>query len=380
MNRYLLAAALIPALCAAPASAQSLDDLNIQIHGYAAQGFLYTTHNNIFYAESSNGSPAWTEAVVNLTAQPTPKLRIGVQARYYLLGNNGDAIILDWAATDYKVNDKFGVRFGKVKTPWGLFNETQDIDPSYMWALLPQSIYDITTRNADLSHYGGVVYGRLKLAEKAGKMEYRGWGGESVIPTNDGQFADLIAAGNGPLNPFTYVIYGGALHWLTPISGLMAGASDTRANQGTATLVGGSESFAAWNNLSYFAKYEKDKVLIAGEWNRQASPGTLNLIAQPVSSISSDQRAWYAMASYKVTSKFSAGVYDSQLFDHDQPLGPDRYTKDWTISSRYDINPFIYLKAEEHFIHGTALSFEDSNNTVLQPTSRLTALRVGVSF
>jgi hypothetical protein len=378
--RKLLIGAIALILGAEIGAAQSLDDLNIQIHGYVAQGFLYTTHNNIFYANSTDGSPAWTEAVVNLTAQPSPKLRVGVQARYYLLGTSGDTITLDWAAADYNVNDKLGVRFGKVKTPWGLYNETQDIDPSYMWALLPQSIYDVTTRNADLSHYGGVVYGRMKLGQSAGKLEYRAWGGEAVIPTSDGQFADVIASGHGPLDPFTYVIYGGALHWLTPIQGVMVGASDTKANQGTATLAGGSETFAPWNNLSYFAKYEKNKLLIAFEWNRQAGPGILNLDGQPASSVSSDPRAWYGMASYKLSTKFSAGVYDSQVVDHDQALGSDRYTKDWTISCRYDVNSFIYLKAEQHFIEGTSLSFEDTNNTALEPTSRLTAFRLGVSF
>ena len=60
--------------------------------------------------------------------------------------------------------------------------------------------------------------------------------------------------------------------------------------------------------------------------------------------------------------------------------GPDRYTKDWTVSGRYDVNQFIYLKAEQHFIQGTSISFDNSNNTDLQPTSRLTVLKVGVSF
>ena len=49
-------------------SAQSLDDLNIQLHGYATQGFLYTTNNTILTTSSSDGSPAWTEAVVNLSS------------------------------------------------------------------------------------------------------------------------------------------------------------------------------------------------------------------------------------------------------------------------------------------------------------------------
>ena len=218
MNRLLIGVVAI-ALGVAPAMAQSLEDLNIQIHGYATQGFLYTTHNNIFFANSTDGSPAYTEAVVNLSAVPMPKLRVAVQARYFLLGTSGNTIILDWAAADYKFNDRFGVRFGKVKTPWGLFNETQDLDPLFVWSLLPQSIYDITTRNADLAHYGGVAYGTLSPGPRIGDFEYRLWGGEQVIPTNDGQFADLNASGNGPLNSFTYVTYGGALHWKTPITG-----------------------------------------------------------------------------------------------------------------------------------------------------------------
>jgi hypothetical protein len=379
MKRF-LAIAAVALVGVLPAVSQSLDDLNIQLHGYATQGFLYTTHNNAFYAESSDGSPAWIEAVLNVSAVPTPKLRVAVQARYALLGTSGNALTLDWAAADYKVNDRFGVRFGKVKTPWGLFNETQDIDSSYMWSLLPQSIYDITTRNADLSHVGGVAYGTLRLDPKIGKFEYRGWGGEALIPTDDGQFADLVASGNSPLHPFTYVIYGGALHWFAPVPGLMIGGSDTLANRASVALAGGTETIAPWNNESLFAKYEKNKLMIAYEWNRQASPGTLDLTGLPVASANSDPRAWYAMATYKMTGKLSLGAYDSQASDHQEPLGPDRYSKDWTFSGRYDLNEFIYIKAEQHFIDGTSLGFESANNTVLFPNTRLTALKVGVSF
>jgi hypothetical protein len=45
--KRLLVGAMALALGAIPATAQSLEDLNIQIHGYATQGFLYTTNNNI---------------------------------------------------------------------------------------------------------------------------------------------------------------------------------------------------------------------------------------------------------------------------------------------------------------------------------------------
>jgi hypothetical protein len=379
MSRLPLLAFILGA-SALPLSAQSLDDLNVQIHGYATQGFLYTTHNNIFYANSSDGSPAWTEAVVNVTLQPMPKLRIGVQARYQLLGDSGNAVTVDWAQGDYKVNDRFGVRFGKVKTPWGLYNETQDVDPSHMWALLPQSIYDITTRGSDLGHFGGVAYGTLNPGGRTGKLDYRIWGGEQVIPQGDGQFKDLNDSDNGPTSALTFVTFGGALHWRTPIPGLMIGASDGKANQATVPLADGSESFAPWNNLSYFATYDWRRATVVWEWNRQASPGTLNLAGLPISSVSTDARGWYGMASYHVTGKLSMGAYNSQFFDCDAPLGTDRFSKDWTISGRYDINEFIYIKADQHFIDGTALSLDGQRNPVQAPVYRLTAFKIGVSF
>jgi hypothetical protein len=132
MKRFvaILAVSLAGAL---PAVSQSLEDLNIQIHGYATQGFLYSNQNNALTTTSANGSAGWNEEVVNVGTVPIPKLRFAVQVRYFLLGNYGNSIIVDFATADYKVNDRFGVRFGKVKTPMGLYNETQDIDPSYMW-------------------------------------------------------------------------------------------------------------------------------------------------------------------------------------------------------------------------------------------------------
>jgi hypothetical protein len=87
------------------------------------------------------------------------------------------------------------------------------------------------------------------------------------------------------------------------------------------------------------------------------------------------------MASYKVTAKLTAGVYDSQQVDHQAALGPARYSKDWTISGRYDFTQFLYAKAEEHIIDGTAVGYDtDLNPNGLQPNTKLTILKIGVSF
>ena len=370
----------------APGYAQSLDDLNIQIHGYATQGFLYTTKNNIFTTNSSDGSPAWTDAVVNIGAQPTPKLRIAFQARYFLLGNYGNAITLDWAAADYKADDRFGVRFGKVKTPTGLFNEIQDIDPSYLWALLPESVYPIDNRTSYLTHYGGVVYGTVALSHEFGKIEYRAFGGEGLYTAKDGYFIAQAEAGFNLPNDIKGPLYGGALHWRTPISGLLVGASALKDNTWSALYtaangsVSGTESLLANTQPNYFGKYEKNKILVASEYTRSWGNQFVQLPGFPDSYARNDDRGWYAMASYKVTSKLTPGAYISQNNDHQAPISSARHFNEWVVSGRYDFNEFLYAKAEEHFINGTGLAYDENLNSNLQPKTKLTALKIGVTF
>jgi hypothetical protein len=385
MKRF-LAGAIALALGAIPAEAQSLEDLNIQIHGYATQGFLYTTNNNIFTTSSGAGSPAWTEAVLNVGAQPIPKLRVGVQARYFLLGNFGNQITLDWAAADYKANDKFGVRFGKVKIPAGLFNEIQDIDPSYMWSLLPQSIYPLTSRNSVLAEFGGVVYGTVKLGP-AGKLEYRGWDGDEVIGEDDGYWVTQREEGLNLPNGLGGISSGAALHWKTPLRGLMAGASVSHSNNWHAVItagggaLSGTESLHATYTPSFFAKYEKDKVMVAGEYSKVSGSGGIAFTGAPNDPFVYDIHPWYGMASYKVTAKLSAGVYQGQYVSKTGALGPSKYSKDWTVSGRYDFNQFLYAKAEQHFIKGTAEGYDLTlNPNGLQPDTKLTILKMGVSF
>jgi hypothetical protein len=334
---------------------------------------------------------------MNVTAQPYPKLRVGVQARYSLLGNLGNAITLDWVLADYKANDKFGVRFSKVKTPTGLFNEIQDIDPGFIWVLLPQSVYPLESRNSLLTHDGGVVYGTLKLGSKLGKLEYRGFGGERVMTGNDGYFLGLTESGINLPNGISGVTIGGALHWKTPLTGLMIGASDAKDEkwsapitssysvQGMSIPLTGTFTIDPLNMYNFFGKYEKDKIMFAAEHDRLPATVPINLtsvLTGPISQVdTTDQRSWYGMFSYKVSSKLTAGVYDSNLIDHQSSLRPWRYSKDWAMTGRYDFNSFLYAKAEQHFIQGTALNIDALMNPNGTTTNfKLTVLKIGVSF
>ena len=360
-----------------------MDDLNLQVHGYATQGYIYTSNNNWDTTASSDGSAAWMEAVVNLSVQPQPKLRIGIQARYYLLGNYGDKIVLDWAQADYKVNERFGFRVGDVKTPVGLLNETQDIDPAHLWVLLPQSVYPLASRAAQLDHYGGVVYGAIPLGESFGKLAYRAFGGQRIVGGDDGYFQPFRDAGMTLPNGITGRTFGGTLRWDTPIEGLTAGASVDSEHPSGSMVAGSYVGTFSTRRLYapyFFARYERNKVMLAGEYSRIAALSLVQFPGAPPDYTRTDDRDFYVMASYKLAEKLTAGAYYSSLMNLQLPVSSARYQKDWTVSGRYDFNPYLYLKLEQHFVDGTAIGLASSDNPNLQPNMRMTLLKLGVSF
>jgi hypothetical protein len=162
-------------LCAAQLSLHGQDfklfDRQVQIHGFASQGFVYTNNNNWLTMNSSEGSAAFTDFGANISMSVTDRLRIGAQAYDRNLGHLGEwHPSLDWAVADYRFKSWFGIRGGKVKTVLGLYNDTQDLDFLHPFALLPQSVYPIDMRDSTIAHTGGDVYGNLPLGKRLGTL------------------------------------------------------------------------------------------------------------------------------------------------------------------------------------------------------------------
>src|ERR1035438_5881497 len=97
---------------------------DVDVHGFASQGFVYTNVNNWLTMNSSQGSGAFTDFGVNVSTNVTDKLRVGAQFYDRNLGQLGQYHpSLDWAVVDYRFKSWFGVRGGKVKTTLGLHND-----------------------------------------------------------------------------------------------------------------------------------------------------------------------------------------------------------------------------------------------------------------
>ena len=370
---------LLLVLWTSTAAAQNLD--NLQIHGFATQGFLYSSRNNYLTMNSSSGSLRWTEGAVSVSDAVTDNLRIGIQFHMYEMGDfGGPNVIIDWASGDYKVNDRLGFSVGKIKTPIGLFNDSQDVDPLFLWVLLPQGLYPIDNRDFDLSELGGQVYGGLDLGKKRGRVEYRAHVGGSKLDANGGYVRQLEQFGMSFPTPPSGKTYGGDLRWVTPWQGLTIGASiltislDGTGPQGTVHIPTAAP-------VAYYAQWSKGRLHLAGEYWRTPLRVTLatgaGSFVNPV-----DQRGWYPMVSVNATKKLQLGTYYSHYLNHagDTSL-PQNYSKDWVVSSRYDFNPYCYGKIEGHFLHGDALGYYSSvNPNGLSTNSNMLAARIGFSF
>ena len=172
--RFVLAMSALALLAQRPAAAAGLtlpgQVAELQVHGFISQGFLLTSAND-YLARSSKGSFEFTELGLNFTLPATDRLTLGLQIFSHALGPVGDyRAILDWYSLDYHWRDWLGIRAGRVKVPFGLYNDSSDIDSARTAILLPQSIYPASNRDFLLAQTGGELYGFKDLGAAGGVL------------------------------------------------------------------------------------------------------------------------------------------------------------------------------------------------------------------
>ncbi len=326
---------------------------SVDVHGFVSQGFLYSTRNN-YLAESRRGSFEFTEVGINFNKQVTERLRFGAQLFSRDLGPIGNyAARFDWFHLDYRFADWLGFRAGRVKLPFGLYNESSDIDAARVPILLPQSLYPTSNRDFLLAQTGVEVYGYRALG-KAGALDYRLFAGTI--------FVDLPRANPGPVhlasitNPY---LYGARLLWETPLDGLRVGASAERLELRSDVILNGTVPLElrlpallwavsgeyAWQDLLVSAEYSR--------WHQRLFGSDPTLLA-PTAAL--NERA-YLMVSYRVARWLVPGAYYSLIFRDahhrgDKPAGEQH---DIAATLRFDINQYWLIKLEGHYMKGTAL-------------------------
>ena len=382
MKCNLLIASAFALLISSSAPAQDGLPQSLQIHGFATQSFLVSNHNNYLGMDTRQGTGDWTEAALNVNDQVSNRLRVGIQLHYTRLGVfGGDTPTIDWALGDYSVNDMLGIRAGKIKIRWGLFNDTQDYDPGYLWSLLPESTYGIDWRTTDLADNGIELRGRFKLGA-AGKLNYAAIWGYYTTATNDG-FNELARESG-----FTFVSEPAGkspaidLRWETPVKGLKLGISSMEFDSKGTTTVGTYTQPAAYWNTEY-AEYDRGKFYAAVQYSRDLLHITYDTTGVGPFTFTVDTRSWFVMGAYRISNKLRMGAY----YDHQTApnLGdvslPANHNYDKVVSARYDLNDNFYLKLEGHFINGEGAGlYTIDNPNGFQSANNLAVAKLGFTF
>ena len=322
----------------------------LQVHAFVSQGAIKSTKNN-YLVNSKRGSVEFTEVGINFTQVLTPDLRTGMQIFARQLGKDGGLKPrLDWLYFDYRFADWFGLRVGRTKIPFGLYNEVNDIDSARVPVLLPQSVYPILNRDLLLAQTGAELYGYLRL-EAVGALEYRIYGGTLL--------ADPPTAPPGTtLTDFQIPYLAGArLLWETPLEGLRVGGNlqtlrfDARFS---VPMGAGMPPLVLDEHLPFLLKlasveYAGHDLLLAAEYGRWRAD--VQITGLPSLRVVNER--YYGMAAYQVTRWFTPGAYYSSLVtDIHKPRTPDNYQRDLAATLRFDINRFWIVKLEGHFIRG----------------------------
>lgn len=320
-----------------------------QIHAFVSQGYFRSTKNNYLVDDSTHGSFEFTEVGINFTQLLTDELRTGIQLFARQLGKDGDfRARMDWFYLDYRFADWLGLRAGRTKIPFGLYNEVNDIDSARVPILLPQSIYPIVNRNLLLAQTGIELYGYLGMGT-AGGLEYRVYGGTL--------FADQPALPPGWVLNKLQVPYlaGGRVMWETPTGLRLGGSVQALRFNINFTPSGPAGTPAIEEDLPFTlwllsAEYALHDLLLAGEFSHWHAD--VDITGTPKTSITNER--FYGMASYRASTWFSPGVYYSSLLtDIHKPLTRDNYQHDFAATLRFDINSYWLVKLEGHYIDGT---------------------------
>jgi len=404
-RRGLAAAALFAAAAAGAAGAHGAAlPSDVYVSGFVSQGYLNTEDNDYLLPGDREGSGEFTEAAVIVAAEPLDRLHVGIQ----LLGRDfgGEAnpsVVVDWAYGDYRWRDELGFRAGKIKLPYGLYNQARDVDMLRTTVLLPQSVYAEQDRELLLAYEGAGLYGNIVLGAwgdldyelalgslnipESGHAEARRAIESAALASAPAVAAEAAALYGLPADSVTAAvamiqsaelsvpwICGGSLVWNTPLSGLRLGTThlvgdadvDGRVRYDVLLRDGGSvpgyvprtlvvdEDLDLRTVMTGSLEYLREDWTVAAEFSRMRFGDISSL-------------GWYASLGYRLGERWALQSYWSTFWPNEDDRDgdalvaaglPDHYAwqHDLALAVRVDVNAHWLLKFEYHHMNGAALA------------------------
>jgi len=337
----------------------------IQIHGFATQDFFHTSDNNV-YGQSDDGiSPGLTEIGLNILYQPFDRLTLSAQGLYRRAGKvDGGIVRLDYGVADLNIfnteNGQIGIRGGRIKIPFGLYNETRDVAFTNPTIILPQGIYFDRSRSLLVSADGGAMYADYNT--EYGDFAFKFNVGMPLGDNEEIRSTILGPQANGEFEAspafatqLSYALNGGEYVFAVSYMNL-----ELNYQPAVNDNISAGRTFI--RPLLFSAQYNGEKVGLTAEylyrWNDYQDYST-----SPDFKFVTE--SWYVQGSYRFLPWLQGIVrYDSFVSDMDDKGGqkavanglPNHlmFAKDWMAGLRWDINSYWMLRFEYHRVHGTA--------------------------
>jgi hypothetical protein len=348
----------------------------LQIHGFISQGYVLTSDNNFCGDSDDHGTFDFRELGINASYLPFRSLQLSAQILSRTAGESDDGDIrLDYGLIDYsfldKDTDKWGLRVGRIKTPYGLYNKTRDVAFTRPSIFLPQSIYFDRTRDLALSVDGVYVYGEhradlgnffLELGAsrpnvKSREIEY------AVLGSDFPGRLDDDTSYNGQIG---YEKDGGLIR--LALTWAQLNMDYDPAQTPPDDLCAGSIRFEP---LIVSAQLnQKDWSLTAEYALRRVNYKDFGYYLVPDRTITGE--SYYLQGTYRVLNNLEGVVrYDILFSNRDDRDGkkveragrPDHsvFAKDLTFGLRWDITKSLMLRGEYHCVNGTAWLTREDN-------------------
>ncbi|MDH5553392.1 MAG: hypothetical protein OEX82_08690 [Nitrosomonas sp.] len=353
---------------------------NLQFQGFASQAFISTSDNDVFgNTDNNGGSFGFTEVGLNALYQMLPRMQFSAQvlSRRAGEGNSGSPR-LDFGFIDYRLysheTNQFGVRIGRLKNPFGFYNDTRDVAFTRPSILLPQSIYFDRTRNFGLSSDSVQFYGE-SAHSSLGSVSVQFGIVRPIVDDRDTESA--LLAGERAGNLTREVSYIGRGVYESNDNRLRLAVSGSWSNIGYNPAA--SDPFGPgiiqFSPIFLSAQYNTEKWSLTSEYAlRHFKYGNFNNSA--FDSLDFYGESYYFQGVYRFTHQWEAILrYDVLYTDRSDRSGKrsaaasgnpahSRFAKDITVGLRFNVTPSFMLRAEYHRVNGTAwLSTLDNPNS-----------------
>lgn len=366
---------------------------SIQIHGFISQGFFLSTDNNLHgNSSSSRGTLELTEMGINGSVLPFNNLRLAAQAIYRRDGQVSDAANIDYLLADWTMmaheNYQLGVRLGRVKNPFGLFNDTRDVSFTRPSIMMP-SLYQERARDLFLSSDGGQLY--LDMSTSFGDFSLQVNGGR--LKNNPKELEISLFSSDLPGSLKSNPSYMGKLEYENKNGSTRLAFSYAKVEMeyqpGAAfDLANGDLSFEL---LLFSAQQHLGDITLTAEYLRMHNSLT-NL--EPFPDFKPTSESYYLQANYQINPQLQAIVrYDVAYSNIDDRNGDDyanqtfnpnyaAYSKDYMVGLRWALKGNWLLQAEYHRLDGVSeVSFADNTDqSKLKQHWNLFALQLSYRF